>query len=72
MLKEMEDGENNIQTFFRLAEQLILLTKSYTNDQPGNLQWTKLRCYGQTGDAVKVHPPEINIGVWRMNFDFFH
>ena len=48
------------------------LTESNINDQPGNLQWIKFWCYGQTGDAVKVHLPETNIEVWKMNFGLFH
>ena len=79
MLKEIKNGVSNIQTFFRLVEQLIPLPESKINDQPGNLQWTRFWCYGQTGDEVKVHPLEINIefhppnfnvDFWRMNFDF--
>ena len=72
MLKEIKNGGRNIQTFFRLAGQLIPLAESKINNQPGNLQWTRFLCYGQTGDKVKVHPPEINIEVWRMNFGLFH
>ena len=40
MLKEIKNGGSNIQTFFRLAEQLIPFVESKINDQPGNLQWT--------------------------------
>ena len=72
MLKEIKNGGRNIQTFFRLVGQLIPLAESKINYQPGNLQWTRFLCYGQTGDEIKVHPPEINIKVWRMNFGLFH
>jgi hypothetical protein len=54
LINPLAEGESNIQAFFRLAEQLIPLAESKINDQPGNLQWTRFWCYGQTGDAVTV------------------
>ena len=49
------EAENNVQTFFRLAEQLIPLAESAMKDQePGNLKWYRRWCYGQTGQAFSV------------------
>ena len=68
LINPFAETESNIQTFFRLAEQLIPLAESKISDKPGNLQWTRYWCYGQTGDAVTVclyASAELWVG-WRV------
>uniref|UniRef100_A0A7S3JNU9 Uncharacterized protein n=1 Tax=Euplotes harpa TaxID=151035 RepID=A0A7S3JNU9_9SPIT len=54
LINPRNEGENNVQTFFRLAEQLIPLAESKLADKPGNYKFTRYWCYGTAGDAISV------------------
>ena len=48
------EGNSNVQTFFRLAEQLIPLAQSKMDNKPGNLSWSRYYCIGNLGDAFSL------------------
>jgi hypothetical protein len=55
LINPKNEGENNIQTFFRLAEQLIPLAQNSMSDKTSsNLKFTRFWCYGSAGDAISV------------------
>lgn len=70
-LNPENDDESNVETFFRLAEQLIPLAQSSISDKkgPSNLQWYRRWCFGNLGGAISACAyanAELWIG-WRVN-----
>ena len=50
-----DDSDSNVETFLRLAEQLIPLAQSSLKDQqPGKLTYFRQWCFGNVGDAISV------------------
>ena len=50
-----DDSDSNVETFFRLAEQLIPMAQSKLSDnEAGKLQYFRRWCFGNTGDAISV------------------
>mmetsp|Transcript_1483 Transcript_1483/g.1624 ORF Transcript_1483/g.1624 Transcript_1483/m.1624 type:complete len:238 (-) Transcript_1483:43-756(-) len=50
-----DDADTNVETFLRLAEQMIPLASSVASDKaPGKLQYTRQWCFGNIGDAISV------------------
>lgn len=70
LINPKNEGENNIQTFFRLAEQLIPLAQNSMSDKTSsNLKFTRFWCYGSAGDAISVcfyANAELWVG-WRVS-----
>ena len=70
LVNPRNEADNNVQTFFRLAEQLIPLAQSAMNDaKPGSLKYSRAWCFGQTGDAISVciyANAELWVG-WRVS-----
>lgn len=47
------DNDNNVETFFRLAEQLIPLASAKMNDnKKGSLEFYRRWCFGDVGSAI--------------------
>lgn len=64
-----DEGANSVQTFLRLAEQLIPLAQSKVNEKPGSLTYFRQWCTGAVGDAFNVCifvNAELYIG-WRVS-----
>ena len=70
-LNPENDDESNVETFFRLAEQLIPLAQSSISDKkgPSNLGFTFKRCFGQLGGIIGLCAyADIELWVgWRVN-----
>lgn len=70
LVNPRNEAENNVQTFFRLAEQLIPLAQSSMNEaKPGSLKFSRAWCFGQTGDAFSLciyANAELWVG-WRVS-----
>ena len=70
LINPQDETENNVQTFFRLAEQLIPLAESAMSDnKPGSLQFTRFYCFGNPGDLISVclyGSAELWVG-WRVD-----
>ena len=72
VINPQNEGENNVQTFFRLAEQLIPLAESaFNSEKPGHLQWARYWCYGGTGELFSLCvyvTAELWVG-WRVEHE---
>ena len=54
-LSPTNEGDSSVETFFRLAEQLIPIAQSKIDDnESGKLTYFRKWCFGNTGDAISV------------------
>ena len=70
LINPRDETENNVQTFFRLAEQLIPMAEAaMTDDSPGGYKWYRYWCYGGTGQLFSFcvyAGAELWVG-WRVS-----
>ena len=71
LINPLNEAENNLETFFRLAGELIPLAQSSMNDkQASNLQYSRQWCFG--GGAGAAFSTCVNLNAelwvgWRVN-----
>ena len=71
-LNPTNEADSSVQTFFRLAEQLIPLAQTTLEDnESGKLNYFRRWCFGNVGDAVSIcifANAELWVG-WRVGHD---